>query len=97
MLVVGQQQADHRPTRTYSRKPPSGARPISNLPSAPLTRSRSPARPLPVPSEAPSFGPIPSSTTSTLLGVNRTVQVDALLCRTTLVTPSLTTQPNSSR
>src|SRR5205823_5377391 len=94
-LVVGEQQADPaHAARTCSRKPPSGERPVSSRYPADSARSRSPASPEP-PVEGPA--PRPSSQTSTQVAVNRTPHQCAPECRTTLVTPSRTTQANSSR
>jgi len=91
-LVVGDQQADHALTR--SRKPPVGSGPAVIRSPADSTRSRSPARPTPgvVPA-----GAAPSSLTSTESAPSSILQFRAFECRTTLVTPSRTTQPKSSR
>src|SRR5262249_16227806 len=97
-LVVGEQQADH--THTRSSKPPSCALPTVKLAPAASTRSRRPTSPTPLPAPPPAhpfIGPGPSPVTRFSLSVPLTRQCAAPLWRTTLVTPSRSTQPNSSR
>ena len=98
VLVVGQQQPDAARV-TRAPRPAAGSRggtagPAVTGPPVAATRSVSPRSPLP---RRPPPGPAPSSTTSIARSPSSTAQVPARLCRTALVTPSRTTQPNSSR
>src|SRR5580700_12094066 len=102
LLVIGDQQTDRhvtapRANETRSRHPFGSSGPASTTPPAAAARSRSPVRPFPgPPCPGPPFWPTPSSTISTEPGDRRTEHELACEWRTTFVSPSRTTQPNSS-
>ena len=83
---------------TRSRNPvaPAAAAHGQRARPAASARSRSPRRPVPGRPSGAGSGPRPSSTISTWSGATRITRRGAPLCRTTLVTPSRTAQPNSS-